>query len=105
MAVSFFDEFKLDALNCEVEAVPCLAQRSSSNEHGGGSFFVFVFAVLGLPEGGKQGRKQQLGRIGRKEGRREGGKEGRKEVRREGRKEGRNRTFVHSCAGNTGRTW
>ena len=49
-----------------------------------GIFFLFLL-VLGLQEGRKQGRKQQPGRIGRKEG----GREGRKEVRREGRKEGR----------------
>ena len=36
-----------------------------------------------------QGRKQQPGRIGRKEGRREGRKEGSKEGGQEGRKEGR----------------
>ena len=42
------------------------------------------FLVSGLLEGRKQGKKQQLGRIGRKEG----GREERKEVRREGRKEG-----------------
>ena len=49
-----------------------------------------------------QGRKQQPGRIGRKEGGREGRKEGRKYGGRAGRKEGRDRIFVHICSGNTG---
>ena len=79
-------------------------------------FFFGVFLVLGLQEGRKQGRKQQPGRIGRKDGSTEGGqegrkegsteggqegrKEGRKEGGRAGRKEGRDRIVVHICAGN-----
>ena len=52
--------------------------------------FFWQFLVLGLQGKRKQGRKQQPGRIGRKEG------------GREGRKEGKDRIFVHICAGNTG---
>ena len=66
-------------------------------------FCVFcIFLVLGLQEGRKQGRKQQPGRIGRKEGGREGGKEGRKYGGRARRKEGTTFLFTSVCAGNTG---
>ena len=67
-------------------------QGATLGHEGGGSFLFFlfcIFLVLGLQEGSKQGRKQQPGRIGRKEGRKPGGREGRKEGGRAGRKEGR----------------
>ena len=60
-----------------------------------GMFFVLLhFLVLGLREGRKQSRKQQLGRMRRKDGRKE-------VIGRAGRKEWRDSASVHSCAGNS----
>ena len=72
---------------------------------GWGLYFGIVLVSFAFFSGVRAagGKKAKQEAIGRKEGRREGRKEGSQYGGRAGRKEGMDRTFVHSCAGNTGR--